>query len=67
MRPFGSKTELLKFVSMALTVPVKQRESTGILLYYPGITVPRNVVDSIQAINGQNADKIIGLTLFVCF
>ena len=22
---------------------------------------PRNVVDSIQAINGQNADKIIGL------
>ena len=27
----------------------------------------RNVVDSIQAINGQNADKIIGLTLFVCF
>ena len=31
------------------------------------ITVLRNVVDSIQAINGQNADKIIGLTLFVCF
>ena len=29
--------------------------------------LPRNVVDSIQAINGQNADKIIGLTLFVCF
>ena len=31
------------------------------------IVRPRNVVDSIQAINGQNADKIIGLTLFVCF
>ena len=29
------------------------------------VTYP--VVDSIQAINGQNADKIIGLTLFVCF
>ena len=26
--------------------------------------IPRCVVDSIQTINGQNADKIIGLTLF---
>ena len=33
----------------------------------PGRTIPRYVEDSIQAINGQNADKIIGLTLFVCF
>ena len=29
--------------------------------------IPRCVVDSIQAINSQNADKIIGLTLFLCF
>ena len=29
--------------------------------YIAVLVVPRNVVDSIQAINGQNADKIIGL------
>ena len=36
----------------------KDRSAAIMVQYY---TVLRNVVDSIQAINGQNADKIIGL------